>query len=350
VINLVPTAEQQQIIDSVAGYLTRQFPLERLRPHTAGKHPHECDKWMDLSAHGWFGLGIPEDMGGAGFSIVEEVLAYREFGRFLATPGVLATSLGAHLACAAGEAELVGALVSGEARVAAASPIGPATVGAVLDGALHLFDSRGSKFLIVWNEDGMALVERERLTDIRSVPGLDSTVTLERAYAEKARTRIFLPFADVALRHRANLLIAASLVGMAEAARDLAVAHACVREQFGKPIGAFQGVAHHCADMEVRARAARAQTFFAAVSARDMRSHAALQISAAAIVAADAALKNATMSIRVHGGMGYTAECDVHHYLKRAHLFGQLNGTSRTRQAELLAQPAPDLSAPAEDT
>jgi alkylation response protein AidB-like acyl-CoA dehydrogenase len=344
-IDLLPSPDQQQIIDSVAGFLAHEFPLERLRPNAVGKHMRERDRWLDLAAQGWFGLGVSAEEGGAGFTVVEEMLAYREFGRFLVTPSIMATALAAHLASAAGDLELAASLVNGEAVTAMASPVGRVSIGPTVDGELHLMDSAPGELLLAWDEGGMALVERDRLTGIRPVAPLDGSIQLERAEARAVTARIFLSFAEAPLRRRANLLIAAGLVGMAESSRDLAVAYANVRSQFGKLIGSFQAVAHHCADMELRARAARAQTAFAAVAARDLRPHAAFQVSAAAIIASDAALRNATLAIRVHGAMGYTAECDVHHFLKRAHVFDRLNGGVRARQAELIAQPAPDLRA-----
>jgi alkylation response protein AidB-like acyl-CoA dehydrogenase len=92
--------------------------------------------------------------------------------------------------------------------------------------------------------------------------------------------------------------------------------------------------------MALRSRAALAQTAFAAIAERDGRPDATFQVAAAAIVASDAALLNATMAIRVHGGLGFTAECDVHHYLKRAHLLERLAGGRRRNQVELLAEPS----------
>ena len=47
-IDLLPDSDQQQIIDSVAGYLAREFPLERLRPAAAGRRVRERDRWADL--------------------------------------------------------------------------------------------------------------------------------------------------------------------------------------------------------------------------------------------------------------------------------------------------------------
>jgi alkylation response protein AidB-like acyl-CoA dehydrogenase len=342
VIDLLPDADQQQVVDSVAGLLARDFPVERLRP---GKASREHDRWADLAAQGWFGLGLAEAAGGAGFTAVEEVLVHREFGRFLVTPSVFATAVAAHLAEAAGDRKLASALASGEARASVASPAGRLALGPVIDGELHLIDAAEGDLILLMSVEGAALLDRAALTDIRPAEALDESITLERARALEVRPRLFVPTAAAPVRRRAVLLIAAALVGMAESARDLAVAYAGVRTQFGKLIGSFQGVAHHCADMELRASAARAQVSFAAVAERDGRSHAAFQAAAAGLAAADAALKNTPLAIRVHGAMGYTAECELHLYLERAHLLERLMGGTRALQADLMAEPSPDLSA-----
>ncbi|WP_166903448.1 acyl-CoA dehydrogenase family protein [Mycobacterium sp. DL440] len=342
-IELVASSEQQEIIDSIAGFLAARYPVERLR----GEHrPAERDErrgWPELAAQGWFGLGIPEDLDGAGYGVVEEMLAFREFGRFLISPRILATTLAAHVASAAGDADLVRSIVAGETRAAVANMIGPGVIGSSVRGDLHLIDSEDDDLLILWDDDGAALIERTCVKDVCSVTALDGSVDLERGSAVDTAALGFVPAAAAPIALHANLLIAAQLAGNAEATRDLAVEYAKIRMQFGKPIGAFQAVAHHCADMALRTRAALSQTIFAAVATRDARDDARFQSAAASIVATDAALRNATIAIRIHGGIGFTAECDVHHYLKRAHLFDHISGGTRLHQTTLLAEPVPNL-------
>jgi alkylation response protein AidB-like acyl-CoA dehydrogenase len=130
------------------------------------------------------------------------------------------------------------------------------------------------------------------------------------------------------------------LVGIAEATRDMATAYAKTREQFGKPIGVNQAIKHRCADMAVAADAAVNQLLFAALSVQEERPDADFQVAAARVVADQAALTNARHNVQVHGGMGFTAECDAHLYVKRAHLLGRTFGGLRGAQADLLAQPA----------
>ena len=92
----------------------------------------------------------------------------------------------------------------------------------------------------------------------------------------------------------------------------MAVQHAGGREQFGRPIGAFQAVKHLCAQMLVRAEMARGAVYAAAVTADPV------DIAAAKLLADEAAVRNARDCLQVHGGMGFTWEAEVHLHLKRA--------------------------------
>jgi alkylation response protein AidB-like acyl-CoA dehydrogenase len=125
---------------------------------------------------------------------------------------------------------------------------------------------------------------------------------------------------DAAQLLRLRLIDAAALAGMADAALEMAVAYAKSREQFGRPIGSFQAVKHHCANMVVAARCARDQVLFAAVAIDEDREDAALQTECALHVAGAAALDNAGKNIQIHGGIGFSDEADPHLILKRAQL------------------------------
>ena len=343
-INLVPTAEQQQVIDSVTDFLKNKLPVERLRDRKIAPGAAERREWQQMAGLGWFGFGLPEDLGGIGFSLAEETLAFREFGRNLVSPAVLAATLGAQVAARAGQRELADAILSGAERPALGIPTGAAGEFALsaksADGELHLVDAQDVKLVLVWNDAGAALIRRADLKNIVAVEPMDMTITLERGTAHATSPVAFVAATAEPLPLRANLLVSAIMVGMAEAARDLAAEYAKIREQFGKPIGSFQAVAHQCADMAVRAEAAWVQTKFAALAARDRRSDAVFQASAASLLASEAAFRNATLSIRVHGGIGYTADCPVHHYLKRALLLRRAVGGAQVQGARLLAEEA----------
>src|SRR5581483_7893861 len=112
-------------------------------------------------------------------------------------------------------------------------------------------------------------------------------------------------------------LLAAECAGGAAWCVATAAEYAQVREQFGRPIGQFQGVKHRCADMLLALEQARAVAWDAArpASSDDERT---LVCAVAGVLAPSAFYKCAKDCIQVLGGIGFTWEHDAHLYLKRA--------------------------------
>jgi alkylation response protein AidB-like acyl-CoA dehydrogenase len=183
----------------------------------------------------------------------------------------------------------------------------------------------------------MGLRERTEFTAITAVDSLDEAVLLERAVASNSAPYAWVSAERSPLPRRAALLICAQLVGVAEAAKDNAVAYAKTREQFGQPIGAFQALKHECAEMAVQCEAAYAQTFFAGLAQNSGLGDCAFECAVASLLTTEAALSNARANIQIHGGIGFTSECDAHRYLKRAHLLSQLGGAAGRHWRLLLA-------------
>ncbi|NML49404.1 acyl-CoA dehydrogenase [Streptomyces sp. R302] len=131
---------------------------------------------------------------------------------------------------------------------------------------------------------------------------------------------------DTGLVHDlAAVLFAADACGTAARAVDTAAEHARTREQFGHPIGKFQGVKHLCADMLVRLEQARALAWDAARAADDPARP--LVAALAAATALDAAHTCAKDCVQILGGIGFTWEHDAHILLRRALVARQLLGT-----------------------
>lgn len=335
-IDLLPSEEQQQVIDSVAAFLASELPLTRLRPGSDGERPADpgvsAERWRHMAGLGWFGLGIPEERGGAGYTVVAEMLLARELGRYAASPSIAATMIAAHLAAHAGS-EFLEDILAGELRVAFASRLHAGSE------EFHLIDARGARHFLVVDGTEAQLYDHAAFGELRSVNSLDDAIVLERGRLAPS-TRPLLRDSGRDGAHRSSLLSSAQLLGVAEAALKLAVDYAKVREQFGQAIGSFQTIKHRCADMAVLAEAAYAQAFFAGLSLAGRQPDAACQIAAARVITGEAALNNARSCIQVHGGIGFTAECDAHVFLKRAHLLGQLGGDRRWLRETLLARPA----------
>ena len=322
IVDLALSDDQRMIEDGVRDFLQDRLPVERLRDPQNHGGAAESAVWQELSGLGLFGLGCTEHLGGLGLGLGEEALVARALGLTLASPTVLAQLAAPHFAA---DAALRAALVAGTTRAVFANSLG--------DGTAHLIDGGEAEQIVLLSPQGAVLVPRSALGEGHVAAGMDETVTLARvSMPDDLPARC--PIAD-----RTSLLIAAYLTGIAQSATSMAVDYAKTREQFGQPIGAFQAIKHQCADMASRAAAAEAQCFYTAVGFGNGLDDAS-EIAAARMLAARAAIDNARANIQIHGGMGFTAECDAHLFLKRAHLMALL-GSSRTAERQrLLGQPA----------
>ncbi|MFF3330415.1 acyl-CoA dehydrogenase family protein [Streptomyces sp. NPDC002888] len=290
------TEDQRALRGGMRELLARHFDAEALR--AAVERPGlDRALWRELGAAGFFALRLPEADGGVGAGLPEAVLVFEEAGRALLPGPLVATHV------AAGR---VPGAATGEAVVAA------------VDGGLVEWLAEAD--VTVCGDEGDAW-DASGAVPLRSV---DPLTPLHRV-AGAGRTA-----ADPVTDPVAVLLTAAEQLGTATRVCELAVQHARTREQFGRPIGAFQAVAHLCAQLLVRAETARAAVYAAAVTADPA------DIAAARLLADEAALRGTRDCLQVHGGMGFTWESEVHLHMKRAWVRTRRAGTS-TESEELLA-------------
>ena len=320
IIDLTLSDDQRMIEDGARTFLQDRLPVERLREPQNHGGAAERALWQELSELGLFGLGCAERDGGLGMGLAEEVLAARALGLILASPAVLAQLAAPHFAT---EGTVPAALVAGTTKAAFANYLG--------DGVAHLIDGDGAEQVLLLSPEGAMLLPRNQLGEAQVAAGMDETVTLARVSVS------FILPGRCSGADRTSLLISAYLTGIAQATASMAVDYAKTREQFGQPIGAFQAVKHQCADMASRAAAAEAQCFYTAVGFGGGLDDAS-ESAAARMLASRAAIDNARANIQIHGGMGFTAECDAHLFLKRAHLMALL-GSSRTAERQRLLGP-----------
>jgi alkylation response protein AidB-like acyl-CoA dehydrogenase len=317
--------DQRQILDAASAMLGVKFPVSRLRggPHDDLAH----DDLAGIAEFGAFALALPEERGGAGFTLVEEALVHVLFGRHVVSTRALATAVAARLAVALGRQEMAEKAAAGLLRICAAVPSGD---------TILLIDSDGADLAVVFGARRLTLLELGGQPGERAT-GLGQGVALTRLRPGSSAT--VGECSDRALLNRVDLLVSAQLLGIAEATRDLAVSYAKVRQQFGRPIGSFQAIKHHCANMAIAAEALSSLLDMAAIAERDERDDAAFQIAALRLLAPKAALANARTCIQVHGGIGFSAEADAHRYLKQAHVLRQLG--SGAAMLDLAAPLAP---------
>jgi alkylation response protein AidB-like acyl-CoA dehydrogenase len=326
--DLIPSDEQAMIADSVRQLLADELPLERLRPNAKPIDAARIRK--EMAALGWFGIGIAADMGGMGLGLAEEMLVQRLCGQYLATTSVLGTVLAAHVAAEAGDGPLLGELISGQRSAALAIVVG---------GDVLVFDWSPGDLLFVWDEKSASLFPSEAFESPVAEKCLDDSLTLHRGTLGNARHRIAAQQAPIGLR--ANVLLAARQAGLAEQACALAVEYAKVREQFGKPIGAFQAIKHRCADMALRAEGAAHLVAFACLKLDADAPDAVLQVAAAKLKAGHAAHEGARAAIQIHGGIGFHAECHAHWFMKRAHVYDRLGGNMDAQAQRVFREPSP---------
>lgn len=322
-MDLLPSSDQEAILDTLKGFLGDAAPVDRLRAHGAIGNP-DAALWPALGELGLLGLGLDEEQGGVGLGAAEEMLAFREFGRHLISLEVLALMLAARIA----GPDLRAAIVAGQARIGLANRRGG-------DG-YHLFEAEAASHVLLIEDDTVRLVPASAFGERTVVHSTDAVLTLERAtLADGAVGQT----GDAGIAQRARLLLGAYAVGLAEGTLAMGVEYAKVREQFGKPIGSFQAVKHLCAEMAIRAEAALCQASFAALRVDQNHKDADYHATSAKIVGVDAALRNAADNIQVHGAFGFTSEANAHLYLKRAHVTDLLWGDLKAQRERLLALP-----------
>ncbi|RDL03303.1 alkylation response protein AidB-like acyl-CoA dehydrogenase [Streptomyces sp. HB202] len=397
------TEEHRALAHSVRGWLARAAPPGEVRelldagsPAAPGARPAH---WKALVAQGLTGIHLPEGYGGGGgglldLAVVLEEAAYASLpGPYLATTltsavlhRVVAAQAGASAAyrCsgAGGGATVTAETLAGVLRELAAGDrtaalaLAPGTLTATPVEGGHRLDGTAPPVLSADAADLLLLPattpdgERWFLVDagaegltVRPHRSVDPTrPTAEvRADAVSVPAGRAVPVADPGLaRDLAAALLAADACGTAARSLDTAVAHAAVREQFGRPIGAFQAVKHLCADMLVRLEQARALTWDAARAVDEETGAEAtvdegagadgtgaagtgaeargLVAALAAATAPEAAYTCAKDALQILGGIGFTWEHDAHLHLRRAVLARQLLGpadTHRLRAARL---------------
>ena len=340
-MNFLLSEEQTQVVDSLRHLLVDQMPVARFRPPAPQVGNSDQAFWPRLGELGFLGIALPESDGGIGLTAAEEMLAYREFGRHLLSPAILGLTLGAQLA-ARPRPDMLDGILRGQLPIALANPRGAVQLGETCHGQFHLVDAKHAEWVLICTADGAALLRRTDFTAVTDVAATDHVLSLERGTLAGARPVCWRAASTESLYPRAQLLVSAYAVGLAEATRDMAVEYAKARQQFGKPIGSFQAIKHLCADMAIRAEAATCQVIFAALVQAEGRSGADFHSTAAKLVAVQAALENAAQNIQVHGAIGFTAEADAHLFIKRAHVLEQLWGDTRQQRRLMLAADFPN--------
>jgi alkylation response protein AidB-like acyl-CoA dehydrogenase len=344
---LVYGEEHELLREQTRRYLSERCPIALVQAIAQGEAAPDFGN--DLAELGWFGLVLPEEYGGAGLGFSHLAVVLEEAGRVLLPAPLLSTTLAALAISRGGSAaqhrELLPGLAAGERRATLAyvEPDGAWDVHATRarreDGRLHgekhhVWEALGADLLVVpFLEAGrgrVAVVDASAEgVDVAPEVVLDAT----RPSARVRFSGVDVPEERVleadgaaifeALLPRACTALAAEQVGSADALLTMTAEYTATREQFGKPIGAFQAVKHPLVNVLIAVEQGRSLVYGAASlldsvdpPAPDGEVEQLARMAKAH--ASDAHVFAASRAIQLHGGYGFTLDCPAHLYFKRA--------------------------------
>jgi alkylation response protein AidB-like acyl-CoA dehydrogenase len=365
--------EQEMLRKSARDFLAKECTPALIRRLMEADDSHDDALWKKLAGMGWTGLGIPEQYGGVG-GFLDLVVVLEEAGRAL-LPGPFFSTMGLAVPALleAGtevqKKEVLSEIAAGNARatVAFTEPSGRwdaagvalkaerAGQGWKLDGIkLFVPDAASADYMVVVartrgsGEEGLTLFlvkGRPEGMTVAPLKTLDMTrrwfevrfegVTLD-ADAVMGSPDAGWPSLKRALEW-ASAALCAEMVGGAQHVLDTSVEYAKTRQQFGKPIGIYQGVSHKLADTLLQVESARSATYYAAWTVDADAGDRAVATSMAKAFTSDAYRFSAGNGIQVHGGIGFTWEHEMHLYFKRAKASEVTLGDA-TYHRELVAQ------------
>jgi alkylation response protein AidB-like acyl-CoA dehydrogenase len=349
------TPEQRLLKRSAREFLKKECPASLLREFKDDARGFPATLWDRMVDLDWTGVNIPEKYGGTGGSFLDLCILLEAMGEVCCpSPFFSTVVLGAEtvmLAGAEAQKKLLLSMIANGQAVMALAVTEPGTwyeaatirLTAEIDHEDYLLD--GTKLFVANAHladyiicavrtdikgppaEGLTLL----LVDARS-PGIKCRVLKSLAYdklCEVVFERVRVPRGNVLgevnragavlenLRQRAAVAKCAEMVGCIQTAFEMTVAYAGQRRQFGRPIGSFQAVQHHCANMAVDVQGSRFLTY-----------RAAWKISQGLVAGKAAAMAKAWISTaarrvtglthQIHGAISFTDESDVHLYYRRA--------------------------------
>jgi alkylation response protein AidB-like acyl-CoA dehydrogenase len=359
------SADERDLQATLREFLAGQFPATARRAAIDGDAGDSGELHARLVRElGLGGLTVPEDYGGLGLTATEASVVHTELGRalyggpFLA--GCLATAALASAAAGdpAGDAasRWLPGLASGEliATVAVAGPDGRWPAGhdredatmVTAEPAAGSWRLTGTRWYVLAGQAAGLCVVPARSADgpglyvtelpapeisVEPLAGLDltrrlSVLTFGGAPAVQIAASAAAHGALAEVRTAFDLAIAAEAAGGIAWCLDTAVSHAKERQQFGRPIGSFQAVAHQCADLLSDQQTASAAARYAAAATADGAPDAELAREVAVLRAGEGYRAAAEATIHILGGTGFTWEHDAHLYYRRAWSAQQLAG------------------------
>jgi alkylation response protein AidB-like acyl-CoA dehydrogenase len=323
------TEHQLLFRDSVRALLTRECSPSVVRAAWSEDVAGLIGPWASLAELGVLGGVLDERDGGLGLNDLDLVLVLEETGRAaLPGPVVEHTAVALRLLESLGSDEL-------KKQWLARAASGEALVALSLDAVPYVSHADAASLVILQRADALHAVPRAdvRIAPQRSVDGSRRLCRVEfdagphtlLATGATALDAIALAF------DRGTVGTAAQMIGLGQHMLDMTVEYVKTRQQFGQPIGSFQAIKHALANVMIALEMARPVVYRAAHSLTNVTAanERALHASMAKIYASDAALSAARAALQCHGAIGYSAEHDLHMWMKRAWSLSNAWGDTR---------------------
>jgi alkylation response protein AidB-like acyl-CoA dehydrogenase len=314
--------EQQELAATVRSLLAKRADSAAVRAAMISETGYDEELWQTLCEQiGVAALAIPEQYDGAGFSLLESMIALEEVGRSLA-PSPLLSSL------VTAEALLAGGTDEAKERLLPRIAAGEVAAFAV-PGEPALFADQAA-VLVAVTDDGLVELPAGSAEWLAS---MDQTIRLGAVTVSDST-----PIGDAdAARSRAALVgavgVAALSAGLAARALDMTVAYSKERVQFGRPIGSFQALKHRMADLLVLVEMSRSASWAASYALSTDAPNAEQLAHVAKSYCSDALTTVAAETVQLHGGIAITWEHDAQLVFKRAHSLSQLYGAPHSHRA-----------------
>jgi alkylation response protein AidB-like acyl-CoA dehydrogenase len=329
--------EQQLLQQTVRRFAEQECPAPKLREIFDGGSGHDAALWAGMAEMGVAGLAVPDSYGGAGLEILDLALVAESLGH-AALPGPFLGHSLATLAILAGGTEEQRARWL--PRLASGAAIGSVALaeerevwepdrwnarpsGSQLSGSWPFVPFGSIADVLVIGVGGPGLVVLERGGEeikVEPTEGVDRTRRLDRLLLDRARVEPLPGGGEAACRVRdvGLVLLAADAFGGASRLVEMSVEYAKTRVQFDVPIGQFQAVKHKLADMATDVEPARGLYWYAAHAIDRLPAESERAAALAKAHLTDRYLQVAREAVEVHGGIGFTWECDVQIWFKRA--------------------------------
>jgi alkylation response protein AidB-like acyl-CoA dehydrogenase len=376
-VDFALTDEQSDFVDAIRDFCDRECGTrdQRERLTDGYKEHHNFDIYKQMAELGWLGVTIPEQYGGSGASMLDACLFMEETSRGLAPIGGYSTTLivaGATQRFGSEEQkqEILGGIAGGAVEAIAmtepesGSDVGSLTCSAeqvdggfVLNGQkVFISNAHISDHVLVVCRTTKGASKHEGLTMIwvpRDADGLE-IVPIETMGGRETN---HLYFTDCAAPESAvlgevdqawtqlmaglnveRLILAATMLGIAQRAFDDLVAYVKERRQFDRPIGSFQALQHRIADLATDLEAARLMTrWVATLTDEDPNRMLPREASMVKLFVTEVTKRTTLEGMQMMGGYGYSSEYDMER-LVRTSLVSTIYGGTSEIQRNIIAK------------